>query len=107
MELNLQEYFLLQPELYETRNGKLFEAIYKDDEVVIALNYPIEETTEENTRLYPRVIDIDYFKKEYQLKNLPQDFRTINFKQKKMAIQLVLKQLSLVSDEVKEGSNEA
>jgi hypothetical protein len=63
------------------------------------LNYPIEETTGENTRLYPRVIDIDYFNKEYQNIALPEDFKTINFKQKKMAIQLVLKQLSLLDTE--------
>jgi hypothetical protein len=99
MELNLQEYFLQYPELYETRNGKKFEVIYKDEDVAIALNYPIEETTEENTRLYPRVIDVDYFNKEYQKIELPEDFKTINFKQKKMAIQLVLKQLSLLNTE--------
>jgi hypothetical protein len=99
MELNLQEYFLQQPELYETRNGKKFEAIYKDADVVIALSYPIEETTEENTKLYPRVIDVNYFNKEYQLLKLPEDFKTINFKQKKLAIQLVIKQLSLLNME--------
>ena len=97
--MNLQEYFIQQPELYETRNGKKFEVIYRDTDVVITLNYPIEETTEENTRLYPRVVDIDYFNKEYQQLTLPENFKTINFKQKKMAIQLILKQLSLLNTE--------
>jgi hypothetical protein len=106
MELNLQEFYIQEAELYETRNGKLFEVIYKDEDTVITLSYPIEFTDDENTKLYPRVIGRDYFDKEYNQVKLPENFDTISFKQKKLAIQLVIKQLEMVSDISRDGLNE-
>jgi hypothetical protein len=97
--MNLPEFYIEKDNFY-SKNKDVFELIYQTPDVSIAIKHPIIFTEEVNLPLNIRVIDTDFFKTNYP--HSKEHLNTVNYKQKKMAIDHTLKSLSALrsSDEL-------
>lgn len=92
--MNLPEFYIDKNNFYK-KDDIVYELIYQNPEVSIALKHPVVMSEDENTSLDTRIVFTDYFRTYYS--NIKENLPTANFKQKKLVIDHALKSLGALS----------